>query len=70
MTLTYRNAASDEGHAAMKKPAKKGTCPVCKGVRWVCEDDHDKPFDSKDCSVGVPCVCNPSEGHPRIVETN
>jgi hypothetical protein len=25
----------------MTKPAKEDTCPICKGARWVCEDDFE-----------------------------
>jgi hypothetical protein len=36
-------------------------CPVCFGIRWVCENHPDRPWHDElgcTCSAGEPCRCN------------
>ncbi len=46
-------------------------CPICEGIRWVCENHHDKPWAGfmpegfVECcgGAGMPCLsCNPCGG--------
>jgi hypothetical protein len=45
-------------------------CPTCRGLRWVCENHPDHPWDGRCCGgAGAPCpTCNvPDEGHrPKL----
>lgn len=47
------------------------TCARCQGVRWVCENHPDKPWDKTlpggcECGAGAPCPdCNTGEA-PEI----
>jgi hypothetical protein len=39
-------------------------CPICSGVRWVCENHPDKPWNDElacTCGAGLPCECNTGE---------
>ena len=36
-------------------------CPICFGMRWICENHPDKAWDEKlgcMCGAGISCECN------------
>lgn len=53
------------------------TCPICRGLRWVCVDHPTTPWGFEDwccpCNAeGLQCVCNPDGRMPPdtgVVET-
>ncbi|OPH83855.1 hypothetical protein B2M20_04930 [Nitrobacter vulgaris] len=39
----------------------KDSCPICRGIGWVCERHPDRPYDDEAgcaCGYGAPCRCN------------
>lgn len=65
------NAANERARSRLEE-SREGTCPVCHGARWVCENHPRLAWpDECECGAGKPCpVCNvaePPEMDPEFV---
>lgn len=60
--FSYRShRARRAGQSVRQQMLAAAPCPVCRGVRWVCENHPAKPWCAQgcECGAGAPCVCNP-----------